>query len=1005
MYCMKLKLNNIVRWAVFAIAMVLCTSSFAQQTIRGTVTDANNGEPLIGASVLVVGTSTGTITDFDGTYTLEVPEGATQLEFSYTGYRAQTVDINGRDIIDLGLAPGQTLDEVVVIGYGTVQKGDATGAVLALDEKDFNQGVITSPDQLLQGRASGVQITPASGEPGAGATIRIRGASSIRAGNDPLIVLDGVPLDGRATSPGADVGLNRSTVRNPLNFINPNDIESISVLKDASATAIYGSRGANGVILITTKKGSQTRPELSFSASNTFSDLPDDRRYNLLSADQFIRETNNPNINFGDDVDAFDEIIRNAYTQQYNVSYGGSSETGRYRFSLGLTDQEGIIDRTGLEKYTGTVNITQDVFDDRLTIAGTLIGSFVEDQAAALQETASAEGDMLVSALRWNPTRPFQNPDGTFIQPSDNERNPLAFLAYYDDFTETARIFGNISANFKISDDWSYKFNFGVDRSTSTREVGVSRLFGANFALGTGVGNVGNLTASTVLYEHTVNYNGDITPNIGLNAILGYAYQTFNQSGSNQRGSNFLVDDQLLYTANLNFASAFPVANNSSFEAPNDELQSFFGRFIFDFSNRFVLTATLRADGSSRFGEGNKYGIFPSAALAWRMADEAFVPEAFDDLKLRLGFGITGNQEFPPGQSQDQFNPSDDGTGISQTVIGNPDLQWEETTQYNVGVDFAFLNYRLSGSVDFYYKETQDLLFRTRLPTPSPDIFRWRNLDGVTVENTGVDVEINGILKDTENLFWDFGINMSFLSNEVNGVSNIFPNGIITGEINGQGLTNQRAQLIFDGQELNAFYLPRFLGFNDNGEAIYADLNGDGQNTASGIVGPGDGDREFVGSPNPDFTIGIRSGVSFGNFDASIYAYGNFGQQVFDNTALALFNRAALNGGANVDDRVIDSGQGGSDSPLPSTLFLEDADFLRIATLTLGYNLDLANVSWLQSARVFVTGQNLFVFTDYQGFDPEVNVNKAVDDVPSFGIDYSSYPRARSFILGVNLNF
>lgn len=987
---------------VFSMLMVT-TLAFAQEkTITGTVTDGDTGETLPTANVVVKGTTTGTLTDFDGKYSIKANEGDV-LVFSFVGYGAEERTVGASSVIDVSLSAGEELSEVVVIGYGTVKKDDATGAVLAISSEDFNRGVNTSPEQLIQGRAAGVQVTTSSGEPGAGVDIRIRGASSVRAGNDPLIVLDGVPLSGSDVSAGSDVGAGRSSARNPLNFINPNDIESISVLKDASATAIYGSRGANGVILITTKKGSRGAPELNFSAAYTTSSMPSDREYNLLDASTFASESG---INLGANEDAFDEILRTAGTKQYDVSYGGSSENGgRYRMSLGYLGQEGIIKNTGLEKYTANLSISQKALNDKLTLDGKLLGSFVEDETTALSDNVGAEGDLIISALRWNPTRALTNADGTFNQPSDNERNPLAFLDYYSDFTETSRIFGTISAGYNLTDGLDLKYNLGLDRSESVRRIGVSRLLEANFAAGSGgVANIETIQAFSQLHELTLNYNKDLSDNAGLNAVVGYAYQKLARKGSSQRANGFLVDDQNLYTANLNFASAFPPNQNSSFEEPDNQLQSFFGRVNLSLSDKYLITATVRADGSSRFGEGNRYGVFPSAAFAWQLYKEDFIPDAFDDLKLRIGYGVTGNQEFPSGSAQSQFKPTDNGSGIIQRVVGNPDLKWESTSQFNVGIDYGFANYRVTGSIDWYTKETQDLLFRVRAAQQAPDVFVWRNFEQITVENSGIDFNIDVIAVDNDKLRWDIGLNLSIFDNVVNGVSEVFPDGILTGDINGQGLSNQRAQLIFDNQPLYSFYLPEFTGFDSEGNGTYADLNGDGEDTSSGIVGPGKGDRGFYGDPNPDMNIGLRTSLTMGNLDISLYGYGLYGHQVFDNTALALFNRAALNGGANVDDRVIGSGQGGGDSPKPSTLFLEDADFFRLANMTVGYNIP-TTADWLKSIRVYVTGQNLFLLTDYRGFDPEVNKDKNIDDVPSFGIDYSTYPRARAFTFGANFVF
>lgn len=1000
------KLYGFAKQFLMLSLLMVTTVAFAQEkTITGTVTDADTGETIPVVNVVVKGTTQGTTTDFDGSYSVKASEGDV-LVFSFVGYTAQEKTVGAENTIDVELSAGQDLSEVVVIGYGTVKKEDATGAVLAIGSDEFNKGINTSPEQLIQGRAAGVQVTSSSGEPGAGVDIRIRGASSVRAGNDPLIVLDGVPLGGSDVSAGSDIGAGRSSARNPLNFINPNDIESISVLKDASATAIYGSRGANGVILITSKKGSKGKPELTFSAAYTTNSMPEDRKYNLLDAGTFKSATNDPNIDYGGNVNAFDEILQTAGTTNYNVSYGGTSENGgRFRMSLGYLDQEGIIKNTGLKKYTANLSVSQQLLNDKLTIDGKLLGSFVEDEATALSDNVGAEGDLIVSSLRWNPTRPLLNSDGTFNQPSDNERNPLAFLDYYSDLAETSRIFGTISANYELADGLSAKYSLGIDRSESVRRIGVSKLMEANFASGSGgVANVESIQAFTQLHELTLNYNKDLSDNASLGAVVGYAYQKLSRKGSNQRANGFLVDDQNLYTANLNFANAFPAAQNSSFNEPDNQLQSFFGRVNLSLSDKYLITATVRADGSSRFGAGNRYGIFPSAAFAWQLHKEDFIPDAFDDLKLRVGYGVTGNQEFPSGSAQNQFKPTDNGSGIIQTTIGNPDLKWESTSQFNVGVDYGFANYRITGSIDWYTKKTEDLLFRIPAAQPAPNVFVWRNFDQITVENSGIDFSIDAVVVNNDKLRWDVGLNMSIFSNEVQGVSSVFPDGIITGEINGQGLSNQRAQLIYDNQPLYSFYLPEFTGFNSEGLATFADLNGDGEDTSSGIVGPGNGDRGFFGDPNPDMNIGLRTSLAIGNLDISLYGYGLYGHQVFDNTALALFNRAALEGGANVDDRVLDSNQSGGDAPKPSTLFLEDADFFRLANMTIGYNIP-TQADWLQSIRVYLTGQNLLLITDYNGFDPEVNKNKNIDDVPSFGIDYSTYPRARGFTFGANFVF
>jgi TonB-dependent starch-binding outer membrane protein SusC len=994
------------RYVIVLLVLITTTAWSQSKTVTGKVTAAEDGAGVPGVNVLEKGTSNGTVSDADGNYSITVSENST-LVFSFVGYQTQEMPVGTRATIDVSMQSDVTsLSEVVVIGYGEVRKTDLTGSVEVVNGEKFNKGFQTSPEQLIQGRVSGVQITQSSGAPGAATNIRIRGASSIRAGNGPLIVLDGVPLDGRDISAGADVGAGRASAKNPLAFLNPNDIESMNILKDASATAIYGSRGANGVVIIQTKKGNQNRPTLSYASSVGLSTVPEGRKYNLLNASQFIEQVPNSTLHYGSSVDAFDEILQTGVIQDHNLSFAGGTQDGSYRLSFGLQDQEGVIKNTGLKKYSGAFNINQKALNGRVTLQSSIIASLMDDENTALADNVGAEGDIMISALRWNPSRSFYDNNGALIQPSDNERNPLAFLKYYDDNTTTNRVFANFGATVKIIEGLNYKLNFGLDRAFSERRVAVSRRLNANFVANSGIGNIEVIRAGSDVIEHTLNYAKDVSTSTNLNVLAGYSYQQFNRRASNQRGTNFVEDNQALYLSNLDYASGFPANQNWSNESPKDELQSFFGRVNVTFNEKLNVTATIRADGSSRFGDENKYGYFPSAAVAYTLSDEGFVPESFSALKVRLSYGITGNQEFPSGSAQDQYRPNNVGSGVTLTNVGNPALKWETTAQMNFGIDFGFINDKLTGSIDLYQKKTSDLLFRTRVAAQGPDTFVWRNLEDVEVLNRGVDINLDAYLIEKTDFAFNVGVNLSLFDNEIRNVSKIFPDGIITGEINGQGLSGQRGQLLYDNQDLYAFYLPVFTGYNESGASTFADLNGDGENTASGIVGPGKGDRTFVGSPNPDMVLGFRANARYKNFDASLYMNGAFGHQVFDNTALALFSRAALNGGANVDDRVLSTTQSGSDSPVPSTQFLEDADFFRLTNLTLGYNLPRrSDNSIIQSVRLFVTGQNLFVITKYNGFDPEVNINKSIDDVPSFGIDYAAYPRPRIFTLGLNVVF
>lgn len=1000
---MKQAITKIFVAVVFLLSAVSLAQ--AQRTISGTVTDGKTGETLIGANVLIAGTGTGTVTDIDGTYSLQLTEGATELIFSFTGYASQIVAIGASNVIDIVMDPGTILDEVVIIGYGTTTIEDATGAVTTLKAKDFNQGILNSPEQLIQGRTAGVQITPSSGEPGAGADIRIRGASSVRAGNAPLIVVDGVPLDGGSVSPGADIGIGSTSSRNPLNFINPADIESIDILKDASSAAIYGTRGANGVIFITTKKGKAGTPQISYNGSIGIGSIA--RKYDLLTADEYpdaARAAGNSNPDEGGSVDPLNDILRTAFTQNHNISVGGGSETGTYRFSLGVLDQEGIVKNSGQRKYNGTAKISQYAFDNKLKLEGTIIASYIEDEMAPISDNVGAEGDLMSSALRWNPTRSYFNPNGSYNQPSDNQRNPQAFLDYFSDNTETQRILANAAVSYQLAEGLDYRFNLGVDRSSAIRGVGVSTLMVANFASGRGIASLENINARNTVLEHTLTYVKDLSSKINLNAVAGYSYQNFQRRGSKQVGRDFNTEDQDLYVRNLQFASSFPAVDQRAFYDPDVELQSVFGRAQFSIADKFLVTGTLRADGSSKFQGSNKYGYFPSFAAAWKLSDEAFVPEFFDLLKLRVGYGITGNQEFGAGLTRDQVFPEFTGANPSQRIVGNPALKWESTVQTSVGIDFEFVGNRVGGSIDYFSKNTNDLLFRLPTIAPAPPGFFWTNLGDLEIRNSGVELGLYATVVQQEDLTVDFNVNASFFNNSIENVSSGFPAGIATGAISGQGLSGETGQLLWDGQELYAFYVPEFIGFDGQGAPIYRDVNGDGSiDIVTGT--PGTVDRAFAGSPNPDMLLGVQGNVQYKNLDFSFFMNGAFGHQVLDNTALALFSKGALRGGNNVTREVADNNEDPGNSLSVSSRYLYNADFLRMANATLGYNINMANSNWMKSLRLFVTGQNLFMITDYPGFDPEVNVNKSVDGVPSFGIDYTAYPRARTIIFGINANF
>lgn len=1001
---MKIEVNfkSLVLLAFFT---ALSSFAFAQRTISGMVTDGENKEPLVGASIVVTGTTKGTLTDVDGKYSLaDVDAKATSLTFSFTGYASVTVPIGASNVIDAQLKGGSVLDAVVVVGYGSVRKVDATGAVNSVSEKDFNKGTNTSVEQLLQGRAAGVNITQNSGQPGGGINVRIRGTSSVRSGNNPLFVVDGVPLSGDDVSAGGDdAGLGRSAPKNPLNFLSPEDIEKIDILKDASATAIYGARGANGVVLITTKKG-KGKGSLEYTYSLGASSIT--KKYDLLSASEFVAAAG-ASQNNGGNTDWQDVMFRTGLAHNHNISYGGGTDKGSYRFSFGYVNQEGIIQNSAIKRYNARFNGEQKFMNDKLTVAVQLTAAQIHDDNVPITDNSGFNGDLLGAILKSNPTIPIYKYDKsrtkldcdtcTVFQyaGSTPEPTPAAILKYNKDFTNTLKALGNISANLQIIDGLEFKTALGFDRSMSSRKNAYSRDFGQNDVYQKGRLYLNDVQINNALWENYFTYNKKFGA-VNFTGLAGYSYQTFNNAGNGFEFYNFNTSDldvMINNYASVNASSGKAIAPTNSYNT-TDELQSYFGRVNFSISDKYLLTASIRRDGSTRFGGDNKYGNFPSFAFKWRLSEESFIPKnIFSDLGLRIGYGVTGNQEIPHNlYTQRQryggwdINTGGDlsGGGFGDVAFNNPGLKWEQTSMTNLGLDFGFMNNRISGSLEFYDKHTKDLLIQVTSAQPAPTPFTWRNLDA-DVQNRGVELSLNIVAVDGKDFNWNVGFNLANNKNVVKSFGSI----INTGEINGQGLTGAFAQRIAQGQPLFAFFLRNFGGYDAAGNSIYPD--GDFQ--------------QFSGaSPLPTVTGGLSNSFSYKDFTASISFNGVFGNYVYSNTANAFFTKGSLANGRNVIKSVASSTEGGLNAPDVSTRFLEKGDFVRLQNLSFGYKLPVKN-KIISGARVFVTGQNLATFTKYSGQDPEVNTNKSINGVPSFGIDYTAYPRTKTWTFGVNVTF
>ena len=966
--------------------------SFAQKTVTGVVSDAENNEPLIGASVIAKGAATGTVTDIDGSYSVKVPAGVDALEFSYTGYETQSVAITG-DVLNVSLSAGATLDEVVVIGYGAVKKRDVTGSVASLKEEDFNQGVVISPDQLLQGRVPGVNIVNNSGQPGGEATVKIRGNNSIRAGANPLYVVDGIPLDGR-TAKAALISTSIGNVANsnPLNFLNPSDIASIEVLKDASSAAIYGSRASNGVVLITTKKARKGELDVNFNATFGSSNILN--KYDILTADEYRTALSDYGLTNGDggtSVDAFDEILQTGVTQNYNFSVGSGGDNHRVRFSAGYQDVEGIVKETGLKRYAATLNSSFDLFDDNAGVDVFLTTSHANESLAPISTNAGATGSLIANALQWNPTVALTTADGEFTSNRNNPDvdaaiiNPLQLLDQHNEIANTTTVLASISPFVNITKGLQYRYRFGVNYGTGTTRGQIGKDVNVQGIETLGFAGLSNNQLLTTLHVHTLNYNTDVSDNLTLNLLAGYEYQKFDYKGFGFGGFGF--DDVV---DGFDLSNALQNSNNDnrsvfSFADPINELQSYFARAALGIGERFDVTATVRADGSTKFGDNNNYGIFPSFAARWNIVNEGFLADSdlFDDLALRAGWGKTGNQEFPSGSSIDRFGLSNNG-GISQENIGNPDLRWEESTTFNVGLDFAILSYRLSGSIEYYNRVTNNLLLDPFVQEPGPPIRAWKNIDADLV-NSGVEIGLNSFIVDQSNLKVTLGGNISFLQNELR---NYTGPDILTGNLFGQGSSGAFVQKHVDGMPLNTYFVRDFQGLDDTGASIYAN----------------DGALIEAGDPNADVILGLSFGVQAGKLNFGMNWNGAYGHMLYNNTAMSVIPITNL-GNRNVDANLIDGSATESlANPITSsTRYLESGNFTKLANATLSYS--FGNIKSLKDVRVSLTGQNLLVITDYTGFDPEVNTVNLRNGVPSSGIEYIPYPSARTILFGVNASF
>ena len=702
------------------------------------------------------------------------------LVVSYVGFATKEVALNGQDQVTILLESGNELDEVVVTGYGSITKRDATGAVDAIGTESFDLISAESPAQLLRGKVAGVQITSSSGEPGAGVSIRVRGNTSVRSGNEPLIVVDGIPLSGGNTQSGVSgfASFGSGSARNPLNFINQNDIESISVLKDASSTAIYGSRGSNGVILITTKRAKQNigKAQITYSGSISSSSFAENGSYqDVMSRDNYIANLPSDATTFRQEQGSYDwreTILRNAVSHNHDVTFTTSSEHSATRLSFGANLQNGIVQKTGLDKYNLSFFNSYDLFDKKVNIQTRALYSSIEDQSHLITNDVGYQGNLIATALYWRPTLSSFTSSGDYTYIAEDYINPKHLLDAFDDTTNTKRLLASVNLSIALSENLKFKTLYAVDDAIAERASQISPLLQLQNSSQNGFRGQTRIFInenSNKTFENTLNYKNSFD-GLDLDIIAGYSYYNYYTAGKSffQTGYN---DDQINLIDNLEGGT--DTANNSQNSFANEvELQSFFARTVITYE-KFLATLTYRVDGSSKFGKDNKYGSFPSIGLGYKIFDNQ--EGNVNDLKIRANYGITGNQEFQANSaiSKARFN----NTSLSISNNANPDLKWERTSSYGVGVDFSLFDTRLTGSLDYFTKFTKDLIFPIpeSATKPGPNSPRLINLDG-ELENTGVEVALNYSIIDKEDISWSVAANASFLDNEITDFPGFYPN-------------------------------------------------------------------------------------------------------------------------------------------------------------------------------------------------------------------------------------
>jgi TonB-dependent starch-binding outer membrane protein SusC len=1007
-----------VRWLAAAAAGTLLSASqvSAQQTgrVSGRVVDSASTGVLANASVQVVGTQIGTYTRNDGGFLLPaVPAGQQRLRIARIGYSAKEVTVsvaaNGQASVEVALAAiASQLTAVVTTGYGQQRKEAITGAVATIKGADANVGVQPNATGLLTGRVAGVNVIANNGEPGGGAQIRIRGGTSISASNDPLYVIDGVPIQNDQTeASGIGIGGGAALARNPLNMLNPSDIANISVLKDASATAIYGSRGANGVVLIETKRGAAGVSSMEYetfiaaSAPSNTLEILNGNEYRTFVQQQVAagKLAQSALSNLGTaNTDWEKELTRSSSTVNHNLSFTGGTSTTQYRASLNYLDQNGVVISNGFRRFQGRLNATHAAIDGKLRLNFNMTSSKVDNDYLPFENTGGFEGGVFTNMVIFNPTRPITTTtDGLTsyyeIGPGrQSVRNPVAIAEQVADIANTSRTLGNIQATYSLTDYLTASVNVGSDRTAGVRKTYLPRASAVG-AEWNGRARQVNRNLSNNTLQSLLTFAPRLSDSQELEVVGGYEYSDFDNGEFGAEGRNFLTD---AFSFN-NLGGGGTLVAPFSFREQS-RLVSFFGKANYSFKDRYFLTGVIRRDGSSRFGEGNKWAVFPAVSAGWKISDEGFMQgKGFSNLRLRAGYGLQGNQAVAPYASLILLEPNNGArypfgdvvtTGVVPTRNENPNLKWEQTAQYNLAAEFGFKDNKYTGTLEYYRKNTEDLLLTVAVPQPA--------LVPTRLENVG----------SLKNLSYSTGIVASIERNEVDDLGG--QTFIRTSGISGQGQSGNTAQRIIPGQPLGTFWGPEFVNVNAEGKQVfnnYKVTRTNGVVTSRTLDGtttsPDADDFDVIGNANPAFSLGWRGNLRWNKWDMSYLWRGEFGRDVFNNTALVYSTKSAVLQGRNFLKSALDENDGISEPAIYSSRWIEDGSFFRLQNVTVGYTFKIPGTR-ANTARFFVSGDNLLLFTPYSGYDPEVFVDAGL---ASRGVDYLVYPRARTFTSGLRVQF